>query len=268
MRGYRCWLLTVLALLGNVGCITFPKQQSSTGNLAEIPAVPGLSANAPVTAKKDLSQNESAQLCLEMAIQLEQDNKELDAIIYYEKARQLDEKYQDICSRRLAVLYDRVDEQARAMNEYQRLLAKIPNDSTLLNDLGYSYYNRGQWQQAEIYLQKSVKADRSNKRAWINLGMTLAQLDRNAEALEAFQQAVSRAEAHANLAFIMSAKGHIEDAIREYETALTLEPALRQARHALEKLKQTPQKPQSEVGQAINPAANTIANGLTTTRQK
>jgi tetratricopeptide (TPR) repeat protein len=242
MHGVCRWWLLGSVLLANVGCMTVAKQMADPSHTPEVPTVPNLSAKAAVTATKDLSQNETAQLCLEMATQLEKVDKERDAIIYYEKARQLEPKYQETCSRRLAVLYDRIDEQARAMNEYQRLLERHPKDSKLLNDIGYSYYNRGQWQQAESYLQKAVKADRSNSRAWINLGLTLAQLGKKTEALEAFQHAVSPAEAHANLGFILSANGRKHEAIHEYETALALEPALYQARQALEKLKQSPER--------------------------
>src|SRR5262249_57924483 len=108
-----------------------------------------------------------------------------------------------------------------------------PRDANLLNDLGYSYYNHGDWQEAERWLRKSLAVDSHHQRAWINLGMTLGQQERYDESVEAFGHAVRPAEAHCNLAFILTTQGRRQEARQEYEKALALEPGQRLARAAL-----------------------------------
>ncbi|HEY3788558.1 MAG TPA: tetratricopeptide repeat protein, partial [Urbifossiella sp.] len=121
-----------------------------------------------------------------MADSLEKQGKDAEAVAYYQWARELDPSLNDRASRHLAVLYDRTDDQAKAMHEFQELLKKKPKDAALLNDLGYSYYNRAQWAEAETYLRKSIVADKHFKPAWVNLGLTLAQQGKQAEAIDAF----------------------------------------------------------------------------------
>ena len=50
------------------------------------------------------------------------DNREADAIAYYERARKISPELNDRCSRRLAVLYDKVDNQSQALIEFQDLV--------------------------------------------------------------------------------------------------------------------------------------------------
>ena len=142
----------------------------------------------------------------------------------------------DKAARRLAVLYDRHDQQAKAMIEFQALLKKTPRDAALLNDLGYSYYNRGQWADAETHLRKAVAADKWNKRAWDNLGLALAQQGKYPESLDAFGKAVSPAEAYANVGFVLAAQKKNAEAAEAFQQALAVEPTLKSAQAALAQL--------------------------------
>ncbi|MCE9567571.1 MAG: tetratricopeptide repeat protein [Planctomycetes bacterium] len=190
------------------------------------------------TTSSELPGKQSASLCLVMAESLERADKEVDAVAYYERGRELDPAVSERVGRRLAVLYDRIDQQAKAMNEYQELLKKHPKDSSLLNDMGYSYYNRGQWAEAETYLLRSVTADKTNKRAWVNLGMAQAQLGKSTQAVVSFEKAVSRAEAQANLGFVLLTQGNRAEALAAYRRALELEPTLPIAQAAISRLEQ------------------------------
>src|SRR6185369_9509476 len=106
----------------------------------------------------------------------------------------------------------------------------------LLNDLGYCYYSRGKWTDAETTLRKAVTANPQHQRAWVNLGMTLAQMERYQESFEAFTHAVPAAQAHCNLAFILTTQGKRDDAKQAYRLALNFDPGLTLARAALQKL--------------------------------
>ena len=115
--------------------------------------------------------------------------------MYYQRARELDPGLRDRAGHRIAIVCDRLDDQATAMKEFAELLQRRPKDAALLNDVGYSYYNRGQWAEAEAHLKRAVAAEKGNKRAWVNLGLAKAQQGKQTEALEAFGKAVSAAEA-------------------------------------------------------------------------
>lgn len=225
----RTRLLVAAALLGNVGCVQRGQLFGEAKPPSSLPAAPGGSAD-------ELPGKETAGLCMTMAESLDKDGKEADAIAYYERARHLEPSLNDRAARRLAVLYDRQDEQAKALTEFQTLLKKRPKDAGLLNDLGYSYYNRGQWAEAEVQLRKAVAADKTSKRAWVNLGLALAQQGKYQEGLDAFGKVVSPAESQANLAFVLMTQGKKDEAAVAYRKALELEPTLKTARTGLEKI--------------------------------
>lgn len=238
----RITLLTLLVAAAATGCThTSPKKASALlGNTESLGGPTGGGAT-PTTeaASGDLPGKQSAALCLVMAEDLEKADKDVEAVAYYEKARELDPTATERAARRLAVLYDKIDQQAKAMTEYQELLKKHPKDAGLLNDLGYSYYNRGQWAEAESHLLRAVAADKTNKRAWVNLGMAQAQLGKAVEAVASFEKAVSPAEAQANLAFVLLTRGDRDAAVTAYRRALVLEPTLPVAQAALAKLTAT-----------------------------
>ncbi len=122
------------------------------------------------------------------------------------------------------------------MEEYKLLLSKSPRDADLLNDIGYCYYNQGKWSEAEKFLRQALAVNAKHARAWINLGMALAQDHRYQESLEAFTKVVNPAQAQCNLAFIWLTQGKREEAVAAYRQALAMEPNLGVARAALERL--------------------------------
>ncbi|HYV34588.1 MAG TPA: tetratricopeptide repeat protein, partial [Gemmataceae bacterium] len=109
-------------------------------------------------------------------------------------------------------------------------------DPEVLNGLGYFHYSRAQWEDAERYLRQAIAADPKFQRAWVNLGMTLCQQQHYDEGLAAFSKAVSNAEAHSNVAFILTTQGRFNDARAEYRQALAANSNLTIARLALAKL--------------------------------
>lgn len=246
----RLSALLVVASLAASGCATPGVPGGWMGKKLDIPAGP--TGTTPVgTAPADLAPSESAALALTMAAALEKEEKDGDAIACYERVRQLDPAVADRAAHRLAILYDRNGDQAKAMAEFQALLKKRPRDANLLCDVGYSCYNRGQWADAEGYFRRSVAADRANKRAWNNLGLSLAMQGKEREAVEAFGKAVTPAEAHSNLAFCLAVQGKRDEATAQYRRALELEPALRTAQAALARL-ETAASPAGVVGAALS----------------
>src|SRR5262249_25321510 len=124
----------------------------------------------------------------------------------------------------------------KATDEYEALLKAHPKDADLLTDLGYSYYCRGDWANAEAYLAKAVQFDPKHKKAWVNLGLARAQQGKWDDSFQAFCQAVRPADAHCNVAFILAAQGKTDEAKAQYRQALSLDPSLRLAHDALAQL--------------------------------
>ncbi len=233
MRGVRRAVagLAAIGLAAGTGCVlpggaSVPWKTKGSDAPAAKAAGPG----------DDLSGPDAGALALTMAESLEKQGKEVEAVAYYREARDKAPAAADRATRRLAVLYDRLDQQALAMGEFQALLKAHPKDAALLTDVGYSYYNRGQWVEAESHLRRALMVEKADKRAWNLMGLTLAQQGKPAEAIDAFERAVTRAEAHANLGFVYASQGKRAEAAAEYRQALTLEPTLQPARDALARL--------------------------------
>ena len=92
--------------------------------------------------------------------------------------------------RRLAVLYDRQCDYARALPEYEQALKLSPKDADLLNDLGYCHYGRGDWAEAEKCLRRAVALRPDHRRAWVNLGLVLGRQGRWDEAIIEFRRSL------------------------------------------------------------------------------
>lgn len=229
-RKWLC-LLGLLGALAPAGCQSFTA--AITAPLAG--PTPAPNSESTISLKSDLSTADQFKLCMTTAETLERGGKFVEAIGLYARAREIDPSAERP-TRRLAVLYDRIGLFDKAQEEYELALRKAPEDANLCNDLGYSYYNRGQWREAEKYLRKAVALNPKHAAAWTNLGMVLAQEEAYGEALEAFAKVVSPARAKCNVAFILTTQGKREQAKQTYREALALEPGLQLAHAALGKL--------------------------------
>jgi Tfp pilus assembly protein PilF len=217
-------LLLAFGLCANAGCLT-------SGTTAKLETPP-----EPAPGNAELPPAKSAEVLVKLAENMENAGHDADAIVCYERARQADPKLPNI-ARRLAPIYDRVGESKRALEEYQIALKASPRDANLLNNFGYYYYTRGQWHEAEATFRQALAVNPGLARAWTNLGLTLGEQGRNEECLQAFAKAgLSQAEALSNLGFVLTTQGKRDEARRAYTEALRLDPNLRIARGALQKL--------------------------------
>jgi Flp pilus assembly protein TadD len=226
-------MLILLSVAPQMGCMTLPAMLTPPN-----PVLP--TAESSAKAAKSLPPNEGAHLCLQLAETMEQRGYYAEAANQCEKARQLNPKLD--LSYRLALLYDQMGDGPRALTEYQRAVSLKPRDANLLSDLGYCYYNNGNWAEAEKALRQALEIDGKHQRARINLGLTLGMQGQYDEALETFSSVVSPAEAHCNLAFVFLTQGKRDEAQQAYRKALTLDPNHPLARAALAKFEETDHK--------------------------
>jgi Flp pilus assembly protein TadD len=229
-------------LLHDLGCSwPFHRSQPSNGSFATAPSsnLPPLLIGPEATghvAPTELPPKQASVACLKTAQELDQNGKFPEAILLYEKARQQDPSLASATSRRLAVLYDLTGQFEKASGEYDALLKQSPKDAHLLNDLGYSYYSRGQFAQAERTLTEATQIDPKNKQIWLNLGLAITSQGRIDDGLNVFRRVCTEGEARSNVGFLLAAQGKTSEAIAQYRQALELEPGLQQARLALERL--------------------------------
>jgi tetratricopeptide (TPR) repeat protein len=161
-----------------------------------------------------------------------------DAIALCEKMREPGNPQALHATKKLALIYDRGNDLDRAEQEYQRILQQDPKDANALNKLGEISYRRGHWGIAEKQFTKALALKADHTEARVNLGMTLAQQGYYPAAVEEFTKVLPKAEAYCEVAFIMKLQGKLSDAIRAYEAALNLDPALPRAQSELSRLRQ------------------------------
>lgn len=228
MRNVNKLLVGLLLLPSGAGCLNTQSVKNSM-----MPESP-IGGSAVATDAK-LSDREAAEIQFSVAEELDKNGFMHDAAERYEKARQLDSKYKHVC-RKLAVLYDKMGNDRRALEEYDDAIKLAPKDPDLMNDLGYCHYNRGRWTDAETCFRHAIAINPKHKRATINLGLALAQQNRFDEATEAFMKVTRAAEAKANLAFVLAAQGKKAESKSMYQEALKLEPGLAIAQNGLASL--------------------------------
>jgi predicted O-linked N-acetylglucosamine transferase (SPINDLY family) len=93
-------------------------------------------------------------------------------------------------------------------------------------DLAVLCQTTGQLDEAAQEYRRAVECDSGLRQAWYNLGCLLNEQDREAEALECFQQAIrlapDQAAAHHNLAQSLFNLGNTDEAIAHYRRAVAL----------------------------------------------
>lgn len=191
----------------------------------------GAISQGPSQPASELPRKQAAAACLATADDLAQAGHEREAIIQYEKARAHDPKLD--LSHKLAVLYDRQGEDARALAEYRRALEKSPQNTDLLNDFGYFHYTRGNCSEAEKLLRQATQHEPCHPRAWINLGMALGTQGQFDASFAAFAKVVTPAEARANVAVLQARYGRADEARQSLMLALDENPQLPHARSLL-----------------------------------
>jgi Tfp pilus assembly protein PilF len=222
----RYAVLTALCLLPAVlgsGCVT-----------------PGTAGRGAEAAKPPLPAAEATELCLSVADTMEKTGRFAEAAGQLEKARSYNPKLE--LSHRLATLYARAGDAEHARAEFEVALAAKKPSPGLFNDVGYFYYNQGDWTGAEKYLRLAVEKDPQNGRAWNNLGEVLAAQGRYGESLEAFTKGERPADAHASLAFLLYAQGKRAECREECGRALELEPNHGRVQVLLQKLDEAEKK--------------------------
>lgn len=133
----------------------------------------------------------------------------------------------------------RGDDEA-ALAEFEQALRANSTDAAALSHVGNIHLRRGRFEDAAAAYRAALVSGGAHPAININLGAALAQLGRTEEAASVLNDAVLRlpdnADAHANLANVLTVRRNWAGARRHYETALRLDPQSKVAREGLARL--------------------------------
>ncbi len=124
----------------------------------------------------------------------------------------------------MGIIYDLEDNPDKALEHYFQILDKNPRNLSIHNNIAYSYYLAGSWIEAEKHYQKAISLDSSYALAWKNLGLLYIRQQRYSEALAAFEQVGTKAQAYNDLGYICLVENQFYEAEFFLQKAIDLSP--------------------------------------------
>jgi tetratricopeptide (TPR) repeat protein len=234
-KSWRNWaLIGLLGLWPHLGCHQLPADKS----VQDAQPNPARSESA---RKQELTASDITQAAWMSRVDaLEKERKTADAIALCERMREPGSPYALQATRRLGLIYERMNDRDRAEKEYRAVLTQNPNDADTIAKLGDLYKARGQWGIALKFYSDAVKRSPEHVTALTGLAMVQAQLGDYQGSFEAFKRVLhSEPEAHCEVAVVLQMQGKQREAIQAYEEALRKDPAMPRAAAELAKLRQT-----------------------------
>jgi Flp pilus assembly protein TadD len=108
---------------------------------------------------------------------------------------------------------------------YNKGIALNPGSVELYNNLGMSYYLKGDYTQAIAAYGKALRIDPSNRRVANNLGLALGKAGAYGQAFDAFRKGQNTAGAYNNMGFLYLTERRYAEAAEALEKAIDLNPA-------------------------------------------
>src|SRR5688500_16411275 len=164
----------------------------------------------------------SAREHLELGREYLIEERDNEAISELSMAVSLDSKLTE-AHNLLGVAYDKKGFGDRAKESFERAV-KLTEDADTLNNLGFSFYQNGNYRAAVDRLKRAAKLAPGDERILNNLGLAYCRLGKIDEAYKAFARATGPLTGNLNTAKMLERFGREEDAIRYYEAARDLEP--------------------------------------------
>jgi Tfp pilus assembly protein PilF len=123
----------------------------------------------------------------------------------------------------LGVAYDKKGFADRAKDSFERAV-KLEEDADTLNNLGFSFYQNGNYRAAVDRLKRAAKLAPGDERILNNLGLAYCRLGKVDEAYKAFTRATGPVMGNLNTAKMLERFGREDDAIKYYEAARQIDP--------------------------------------------
>ena len=129
-----------------------------------------------------------------------------------------------------------------ALIEYAKGLKQEPENSVILDKIGKTYFDMGNYMEAETKLRESLKYNPNSCNTYLNLGELLIAQNRLDEALKSLEQSNQinpyNPLIHREMGIIFYNRNIKDSAIKEFEVALLLDPYDAEVRGWLNKLKE------------------------------
>ncbi len=206
--------------------------------LALGPALAGCSGFRPFW-QSDPAPHRAAERSIDGPLALarlaEQRGKTLEAERLY---RSLLEKSPDnaVIHHRLAIIQARKGRFEDANAYFERALRLKPDDPTLISDAAYCQYLQHQLDVAESLFRQALDIDPHHEAATNNLALVLAEKGDDRAAFALFRQTGTEARSHANMGYMYTRRGELENAKAAYSRALSLDPQMIPAAEAMVQL--------------------------------
>lgn len=123
----------------------------------------------------------------------------------------------------LGVAFDKKGFGDRAKESFERAV-KLEEDADTLNNLGFSFYQNGNYRAAVDRLKRAAKLAPTDERILNNLGLAYCRLGKVDEAHKAFTRATGPLNGNLNTAKLLERFGREDDAIKYYEAARQIDP--------------------------------------------
>lgn len=157
--------------------------------------------------------------------------------------------------RRKAGTLDRAGRFDLAEASYKKAIALNGKDARAWNDMGYSYYMQGKWDEAVTALKKAHDLDPRDERAAVNYGLALTAAGKADQAFDVMSKSpIGPAAAHMNVGYVLAASDRKQEARDHFQSALGIEPTLKNAGTALARLDREKLDPNTALASAEKPA--------------
>ncbi len=101
-------------------------------------------------------------------------------------------------------MLDQLGRSADARAKYRQALDIMPNEPSVLSNLGMSYVLSGDLKMAETYLQQAISQPGADSRVRQNLALVVGLQGRFAEAEQIARRELTQQQADANVAYLRS----------------------------------------------------------------
>ena len=209
--------------------------------------------NGDPTSLSNMPTNLGPEIWITNGQLYESQGKHAKAIENYQKALELEPNNEPgLLS--MARLHARQQQYAEAEQYYQRALAVRPQGE-LYNELASCQHQQGRTPEAMATVEKAISLEPNNQRYRNNLASMLVAGGRSEEAVQHLSQVFPPAVAHYNVAYLLFTRQDLPGAQARLQTALQIDPNLKEARDLWAKLNGSPT---AQAGIAAYQTANQI----------
>lgn len=153
----------------------------------------------------------------------------------YQRAMEIDSKNTE-AQLSLARLHIAHDDESKGLDILQKMRQKHPKEAAVWHELGMHHASKKNWNEALVCLHKAAELDPENREYVSKYGFALARTGRYDEGVTCLSRVMGKAEAHFNVARMLSHLEQPELSKEHLRLAVQINPNLAAAREMLAQL--------------------------------